>query len=210
MKYTFIISLFFLCIGCSSNQQEAKKSISKEAIISQLEVGFDNEQNIRKKMIEKMDAGEFDMALNDKMGEIDSINQILAVKYLDTYGWPKISEVGKKLSYGIFYIVQHADTEMMKNYLPQLEKMADMGEAKKKHLAMMTDRVLMDEKKHQIYGTQCAARKDSNGYVTMDQYVWPIENNLIVDSLRKEMGFDDTVVEYAKKMDAEYNLNEPL
>lgn len=74
----------------------------------------------------------------------------------------------------------------------------------------MKDRILMNEGKKQIYGTQLASRKDDEGGNTLDYYVWPIEDNENVEKLRKEMGFTKSISEYAKEWNTEYNIDEEL
>lgn len=211
MKPLFLILIAILILSCNNTGQSVQKSKNQqEEILPKLEKALDKEQEIRKQTIEAIKDGKPTIALERQMHSIDSTNLILANQYLKTNGWPKQSIVGDKVSSAVFHIIQHSDHHTMKTYLPLLEKEAYNGEAKKMHYAMMKDRVLTDSNLPQIYGTQCVPRKDENGYITSEYYVWPIENNLIVDSLRKEMGFKTTISSYAKSMDAEYDVEEKL
>jgi len=150
------------------------------------------------------------MDLNDKMGKIDSLNLIDVNTYLGEFPYPSYSLDGKKFTDAIFYILQHSDTENMGKFIDQLEKRAFAEEASKKHYAMMKDRILMENKQNQIYGTQLAPRKNAQGFITDDYFVWTLQNPQNVDSLRKEMGFTSTVAEYAKSNQAEYHPNEQI
>ncbi len=196
--------------SCGPKSASSESTLSIDEMKEQISAAFKKEQEVRKEMVSKIKAGETDTMLNNKMIKMDSVNRILAINFIETYGWPKISEVGKDVSYGIFYIIQHNDTETMKKYLPDLQARANSGEASKKHLAMMTDRVLMDENKKQIYGTQAAPRKDANGYVTNEYYIWPIKNQEKVNDLRRSMGFENTVEEYAANIEASYSQDETM
>lgn len=205
------LSCILLLLSCGSKKESPAKTMSSlDELKSKLEVGFNQDQSIRKEIMAKMKKGQNTDSLHQVMSIIDSSNQVLALSFLESYGWPKISEIGKPVCYGIFYIVQHGDLEIMKTYLPQLQEMAEQGEAKMTHFAMMKDRVLTEGGKKQIYGTQAMPRKDENGYITNEYYIWPIENVEEVNTLRKEIGFKDTIEEYAEKMDAEFNKNETL
>ena len=203
MKIHHCFILIFLLASCTNSKKKNQYAILKQRI----EEGLDKEQEIRKMINNKK---EFDNELNSKMGEIDSTNYLNVLKYLDEYGYPTISSNGKKLCDGVFYILQHNDLMTMEKYIGQLKKRAFEGEASKKHYAMMQDRILEHNNQKQIYGTQVAPRRNSSGYLTNEYYVWPIQNVEIVDSLRKEMGFTQSIKEYAEALDAEYNRNEQL
>lgn len=202
-----LLILVILIITICSCRKESKDYYSLK---EQIESGLDKDQEIREKFMEKYKAGNIDLELNQKMGEIDSINQIYAFKFLDKYGYPEYSEDGKKLCEGIFYILQHSNQENMKKYIDELKEAAFKGEASLTHYALMQDRILMNDGIKQIYGSQLSPRKDENGHITNIFFVWPIQNTATVDSLRKKMGFKSSVTEYAKQMNAEYNPDEQL
>lgn len=203
-----LLLMILILQSCGPKVTQPESTLSLEEMKKEISAAFKEEQAIRKEMVSKMKEGETDILLNNKMMKLDSVNKILALDFIEAYGWPKLSEVGKEVSYGIFYIIQHNDIETMKKYLPVLKARANSGEASKKHLAMMTDRVLMEENKKQIYGTQAAPRKDANGYVTNDYYIWPIEDPETVNDLRRSMGFQNTIEEYAANIEANYFSDE--
>lgn len=204
----FLILTISIFIVCSCRKESSKDYI---ALKEKIELGLDEDQKIREEFMEKyQETGNIDLDLNQKMGEIDSINQIYAFEFLDKYGYPTYTRDGKKVCEGVFYILQHSDQQNMKRYIGELKAAAYQGEASLTHFALMQDRILMNDGKKQIYGSQCAPRKDENGYVTDKIFVWPIRNNEIVDSLRKAMGFKTTIAEYAKRMNAEYNKDEQM
>lgn len=203
-----IIVLMILLISICSC---AKSSKEYNELKEQIELGLDRDQEIREKFMEKYQkTGNIDLVLNQKMGQIDSINQIYAFRFLEKYGYPIYSEDGKKICKGIFYILQHSDQKHMKKYVGELKKAAFKGEASLTHYALMKDRILKNDGKKQVYGSQISSYKDEKGHVTNKFFVWPIKDPLKVYSLRKVMGFKTTIAEYAKQMNAAYNIDEPL
>jgi hypothetical protein len=102
--------------------------------------------------------------------------------------------------------VQHAELDFKEQYFPQLKRLAENGEAKKTLCAMLEDRILMMNGKKQIYGTQA-----NNNLRTDKKFaIWPIENPQAVNELRRKIGFDTTVEENARKLNAEYRPDEKL
>lgn len=138
------ISIFTLC-SCR------KESNDYHSLKEQIELGLEKDQEIREKFMEKyQETGYIDLDLNQKMGEIDSINQIYAFEFLDKYGYPTYSKDGKKVCEGIFYILQHSNQQNMKRYIGELKDAAFEGEASLTHYALMQDRILMYDGKKQI------------------------------------------------------------
>jgi hypothetical protein len=202
-RFILLLSLLSICACKNSTQEYA-------FLKHKIEVGLEKEQEIREAFIKGVKIGKIDAALNQQIGEIDSINQLYAFQFLDTYGYPKKSKDGEKVSNGIFYILQHSDQKNMKTHIDALEKTAYEGEASLTHFALMKDRILMNDGEKQIYGSQLSPRKDENGFNTANYFVWPIENNSTVDSLRKVMGFKTSVAAYAKNANAVYDTQEEL
>ncbi|WP_318343955.1 DUF6624 domain-containing protein [Flagellimonas baculiformis] len=205
MRIPILMILTIIICSCGKNSKDYN------ALKEQIELGLDKDQEIRKKFMDKyQETGNIDLELNRRMGQIDSINQIYAFRFLDIYGYPKYSEDGRKLCEGIFYILQHSNQQNMKKYVDELKEAAFKGEASLTHYALMKDRILMNDGNKQIYGSQLSSYKDKNGHITNNFFVWPIKDPTKVDSLRKAMGFKTTVAEYAKQMNAEYNVDETL
>lgn len=169
-----------------------------------LESVYDADQGIRKKIssVKNEDFGE----LIYQMQKIDSVNQAQVKLILNQYGWLPQSKISEKAADAIFFVVQHADMELIKKHLPDLKKLANNKEAKTTHAAMMEDRLLMYEGKKQIYGTQAMGNGSADGKA----FIWPIQHPEKVNQLRKEAGFELTVEENAKRLDAIYNPNEKL
>jgi len=73
---------------------------------------------------------------------------------LDSHGWPKQSTIGKEALVSIFLVMQHANLNIQKKYLPLLVEAAKENETDKKSLAYLVDKINLAEGKKQIYGTQ--------------------------------------------------------
>jgi outer membrane protein OmpA-like peptidoglycan-associated protein len=114
----------------------------------------------------------------------DKSNLAALKKLLDKYGWPKISEVGKRAASAAFYIIDHADTKSMKTYLPILEAHCKTNEASWEWYAIMFDRIRIDEKQPQRYGTQYIQDGDNPKAFILA----PIEEPDKVDEYRNQVG----------------------
>ncbi len=136
----------------------------------------------------------------------DSLNLLEAETILAKYGYPGKSLVGAPTNTAIWYVVQHSDK--IEKYFPVIEKAGKEGELAMRLVAMMQDRLLMNQGKEQIYGTQVAGRQLPSTADTSEPewfyFVWPIEHAEKVNERRKKVGFDTTVEESAQSMDVDY------
>lgn len=74
---------------------------------------------------------------------------------LDTTGWLGPGEIGNEANETLFLGIQHIDDlSVQQKYLPMLQQAVQTGKANGWHLAFLTDRILMNQGKKQIYGTQ--------------------------------------------------------
>lgn len=116
-------------------------------MISQLELIFDKDQtNI--KLFKK---GEIDYR---KLIKVNNDNLMFVKDFIKMYGFPYIDVTSKKAYDAVFLVVQHSsDVEYMKNIVAILEKKM-AGQINKPHIAYLTDRIRVIEKRPQVYGTQ--------------------------------------------------------
>lgn len=54
----------------------------------------------------------------------------------------------------IWLRLQYSTKEIRKKYFPQIKKVVENGDLSKQQYALMKDRILMDEEKPPIYGSQ--------------------------------------------------------
>ncbi len=117
---------------------------------------------------------------------LDKENTRKLKKIIQKYGWPTIGLVGKKASRNAWLISQHADgnVKFQKEVLKLLKKIYNKNllEIDKSNIAFLEDRILLNERKRQIFGTQFYTNK--NGVFGL----WPIKNIKIIETLRKEYG----------------------
>ena len=87
---------------------------------------------------------------------VDKRNTKQLKEIIKKHGWPKKSLVGEKASRGAWLLVQHADRDIkfQKRSFKLLKESVEQNEAEKKDLAYLTDRLCVNSKKQQIFGTQ--------------------------------------------------------
>ncbi len=123
---------------------------------------------------------------------IDSTNMDFVEKIFKTKGYPGKSMVGESSNMAAWYVLQH-NPDKIPTYLPMIKKAAEEGEISMRAAAMMEDRYLMTEGKPQIYGTQGMRYDDERG-----AFIWPIKDPETVNQRRAQVGYEDTIEEYAK------------
>lgn len=109
--------------------------------------------------------------------------QISAISIIEHCGWDLIERADKENIYSLFIIIQHADKYTRNKYFKKFEEYSQRGYISRKSLALMQDRMLMDNNLPQIYGTQIIGK---NG----KQFIWPIQNAERVDERRLKIGLD--------------------
>lgn len=121
----------------------------------------------------------------------DSINQLKLLPILNKFGWPSISMVGKDGSQTAFLIIQHANNELQKKYVDKIKCLAKRQEADWESYASMMDRILIEEGKKQVYGTQFRYNPTTN-----EQELFPIKRASCVDKRRRKIGLHPILVPY--------------
>ncbi|QKJ64709.1 DUF6624 domain-containing protein [Flavobacterium sp. M31R6] len=145
--------------------------------------------------------GKVYMILNKR----DSINLIRIEEIIAKFGYPGKTLVGEPTNEAAWYVIQHS--KKIADYFPMIQEAGASNEIPFTKVAMMHDRMLMQEGKEQLYGTQVSGQYILNAATGKKEFwycVWPILNAESVNELRKEAGFTNTVEEYAKSMGVEY------
>lgn len=90
------------------------------------------------------------------VGDIDKRNLVRMKELVETYGWPTRSMVGNDGAHAAWLLVQHADRDaaFQRRCLDLMKALVDKGEVSRGDVAYLTDRVLVNEDKPQIYATQ--------------------------------------------------------
>lgn len=131
----------------------------------------------------------------------DSINIKKIDKIIAKYGYPGKSLVGEPENTSAWYVIQHSNK--IENYFPLIKKAGKKNELPKTLVAMMEDRLLVQQDKEQIYGTQGSGFNTKNGWTMV---IHPIKNPEKVNKLRRKMGFTQTVEENAKRLGIDYKV----
>ena len=162
-----------------------------------LEEVYNNDQ-VAREWTNKMSSLSADeiVKYSTEMERVDSLNQAIVFGILDKEGWP--SHLSDKANRAIWIIVDHSDHTYRSKYLELVKKKADEGVLDKTDYAILNDRVLMEEGKPQIYGTQIKiAATIVDAEIAMQLFLWPVENPATLDSLRSSMGLSP-IEEYLK------------
>ncbi len=117
------------------------------------------------------------------------------------YGWPKKSEVKGLAAQAAFLVIQHADLEKQKTYLPMIKAAANKNEASWSSLALMIDRVNIREGKSQIYGTQFH-KNESNEWVITN-----LREPEYVNKRRKKVGLPP-IEDMAKQYNIKWSVKQ--
>lgn len=122
----------------------------------------------------------------------DSICTQKISKIIDTYGWVGKSRIGEKANQTLWLVIQHADISIQEKYLPLLKRSVSKGESQGWHLAFLQDRILVRNKKKQLYGTQVVWDKKLK-----KMKIYPVKDFKNVNNRRKKLGLS-TIEEHAK------------
>jgi len=132
----------------------------------------------------------------------DSLNLRKVTGIINEHGYPGTSLVGDTANTAAFYVLQHAPEDTIEKYFPLIDEAAKNSEMPRRLAAMMEDRMLMYNGEEQIYGTQ--VRRFTLDDSERLSVVWPIKDPETVNERRKEVGFDLTVEENARRLNTEY------
>ena len=169
-KFVYVGSVDIIEVDCSKKRQ----------ILSEV---LESDQRIRK--------------ANEpiKYAKEDHRNQELVISIIEKCGMPTLKEVNQRQMDAIWLGLQHSTEEIRKKYFPQIEKAVKNGDLSKGQYALMKDRILMDEGKPQIYGSQIKNGK-----------LYKLENPETVNERRKEIGMEP-IEDYLKNFNIQFNPN---
>ncbi len=167
-KFVYVGSVDIVEVDCSKKRQ----------ILSQV---LESDQRIRK--------------ANQpiKYAKEDHRNQELVISIIEKCGMPTLKEVNQRQMDAIWLGLQHSTAEIRKKYFPYVEKAVKNGDLSKQQYALMKDRMLMDEGKPQIYGSQIENGK-----------LYELENPAKVNERRKAMGLEP-IEDYLKYFNIQFS-----
>lgn len=153
-----------------------------------LEEVYDKDQAVREWTVLSSLSYDEIVAYSTEMALTDSLNQVTVFGILDKEGWP--ARLSDKANQAIWLVIDHSDLATRRKYLDLVKAKAEEGVLDKSDYATLNDRVLMEEGKPQIYGTQI---KITGTIIfgeeqTLPMYLWPVEDPAALDSLRSSIG----------------------
>lgn len=128
----------------------------------------------------------------------DSVRTRRLRSIVDRYGWPTEAGAGSEAADAAFLILQHSpEHEFQSSMLPTLEELTRDGEMPPSQVAMLVDRVLVQEGKPQRYGTQFSIE---DGELVMD----PVEDEEHLEERRRAMRLPP-LEEYRRLLEEHYD-----
>jgi hypothetical protein len=192
-----------LCLAPAQFAQDLRPTSSSEAVRRELVRIGEDDQKRRQEMMGLMDrvagsdseklAKKWKQAV-DRQNELDGKNRQRLDEIVKEHGWPKRSVFGDEAIGVAFLIVQHAELDYQKKYLPLIKEAVAQKEARRSDLAMLEDRILTREGKKQVYGTQLRLNQ-----TTQRMELYPIEDEANVDTRREAAGLEP-LAEYLKRV----------
>jgi hypothetical protein len=138
-------------------------------------------------------------SLWEDMSAKDSADLVRVEEILARREWPSPDEVGERASTAVFLVIQHSDSMVHARYLPRMRAAVQRGDAQPEHLALLEDRLLTEQGKPQLYGSQ--VRTDDKGKSAF----FPIADEPNVDKRRAAVGLEP-LEEYARYFGMDYHL----
>lgn len=129
----------------------------------------------------------FSREFHERWSRVDGPNTADLKKLLEIYPWFTVSEFGRETAGNAWLLVQHADHDLafQKVVLEKLERLYPVGEASPSNYAYLYDRVAVNGKSPQRYGTQGRC----TGPGTWEPLP-PIEKPRELEARRKAMGLE--------------------
>jgi len=122
-------------------------------------------------------------------------------KIVTTHGWPTITKVGIEGTRLAWLVAQHAicTPDLQRKFFKQLSEADEKGDAAKKQVALLSDRIRFNEGKPQIYGTVLDWNEQG-------EFTCELENPENINELRKSVGlppFEEAMKEHEKEVVSE-------
>jgi len=130
-----------------------------------------------------------------KYAKEDHRNQELIISIIEKCGMPTLNEVNQEQMDAIWLGLQHTENKYRIKYFPLIEKAVKNGDLSKEQYALMKDRILMEEGKPQIFGSQIKNGK-----------LYDLEEPETVNERRQEMGLEP-IEDYLKRFDITFDAN---
>lgn len=135
-----------------------------------------------------------------EISDADDANVPKVTAILDTHGWLGPKQVGPRASNALFLVIQHADLDVQKKYLPMMRDAVAQGRAQGSAFALLEDRVALREGRPQTYGSQIGFDE-----ATGKNFVAPLADPDHVDARRAAVGLEP-MAEYTQRFGVVWDL----
>jgi hypothetical protein len=133
-------------------KRDAARSLTKPELLAEIRKRADRDQQARREWLEHQS----NHLLGNEVYRIDQNNVAWLRRLVGTAGLPNVAEVGELGVHLMFLLLQHASTapDLQQKALPILIDRYKAGELPAADLARLIDRILVEQKKPQRFGTQ--------------------------------------------------------
>lgn len=186
MKKTIILLLSIINLCYAQAQQNTANDIDKLLC----ELGKQDQQ-VRLNLNRVVQQGIADSIIiyAEMQAQINFTNQ-QQVKQIIKSGIP--DSLSTEAYNALFLIIDHADIRFQKHHFNTLNNLSKKGYIKPSNMATLQDRMLMQQNKKQIYGTQTVTKPivitNDSTTIQMTNYVWPVKHPTELESRRSKVG----------------------
>ena len=170
-------NLLLLASGAQA-QTTGAPSVSNPALRQELLNSVKQVEMLRERLLKCISELPECDASADRMQKTNEDNAVRLRAIVRQYGWPDSDLVGWDGTLAATVIVLNGDLAFKKEMLPLIRSSYRAGKAQGSSYAVLCDRILVDEGKPQVYGTQS---KDEGG-------AYPIADETNVEKRRAEVG----------------------
>ena len=181
--YILSVLLLFVFTSCNFKNQE-KEIVFNKDLANQL-----SKMNEIDQYYAGIPQGKYEGNWDAWYSARDSVNRIhknVLDSIIKIYGYPGFDLVGESGESDFWVMVQHADfdVDFQESVLPMLKEEIDKNNANGSHYGLLTDRVLKNNNKPQLYGTQVDYNEFGQAYIKS------LQDSLNANKRRKALGME--------------------
>jgi uncharacterized protein DUF6624 len=184
------------------NKEEKDAGLVYKGLADTLDRVYTDDQQYRQRIDSVQRKYGWESAQMDSLMKImeikDSVNLVIVESILGHYGWLGPDEVGEGGATALFLVIQHSDSLTQNIYVPMMRVAVQKGKAKPEHLALLEDRILTEQGKEQIYGSQVRTVAGKASF-------FPILDEANVNKRRASVGLGP-LEDYARYYGIDYHL----
>jgi hypothetical protein len=185
------------------NNKAAVEAHLNQPLSQELEKIFDDDQKYRLLIDSAEKISGKDSPQMDSLRKIirlqDAKNLTRVTELIDKYGWLGVDDVGRKGHQAQFLVIQHSDIDTRKKYSPIMREAMERGKAAASEVAMLEDKIMLDQSGRQYYGSQVKFNSADNTYE-----LYPIQDEALVNERREEMGLSP-LEDYLRQWGIQYS-----